>query len=46
LSGAFRDGALDGGAEELAIIDEAFASGSSVASTIEWYEISSGQLYT
>lgn len=32
--------------QKLAIIGEAFASGSSVASTIERHEISSGQLYT
>jgi transposase-like protein len=31
---------------KLAIIGEAFASGSSVASTIERHEISRGQLYT
>lgn len=32
--------------QKLAIIGEAFTSGSSVASTIERHEISSGQLYT
>ena len=32
--------------QKLAIIGEAFASGSSVASAIERHEISSGQLYT
>ena len=32
--------------QKLAILGEAFASGSSVASTIERHEISSGQLYT
>ena len=32
--------------QKLAIIGEAFASGSSVASTLERHEISSGQLYT
>jgi transposase-like protein len=32
--------------QKLAIIGEAFASGSSVASTIERHEMSSGQLYT
>ena len=32
--------------QKLAIIGEAFASGSSVASTIERHEINSGQLYT
>ena len=32
--------------QKLAIIGEAFASGSSVATTIERHEISSGQLYT
>jgi transposase len=32
--------------QKLAIIGEAFASGSCVASTIERHEISSGQLYT
>ena len=32
--------------QKLAIIGDAFTSGSSVASTIERHEISSGQLYT
>jgi transposase len=32
--------------QKLAIIGEAFASGSSVASTLERHEISSGELYT
>jgi transposase len=32
--------------QKLAIIGEAFASGSSVANTLERHEISSGQLYT
>ncbi|MGO9237325.1 MAG: transposase [Methylocella sp.] len=32
--------------QKLAIIGEAFTSGSSVANTIERHEISSGQLYT